>query len=64
MSISRAKIYAGGLTFVIPLGVMIYLLMAGVTPSYAASGAIDVLNRRLLDLMADWAGHWLAGYAI
>ena len=43
MSISRAKIYAGGLTFVIPLAVMIYLLMAGVTPPFAASGAIGVL---------------------
>ena len=43
MSISRAKIVLGALTFVIPLGVMIYLLMTGVTPSFAASGAIGVL---------------------
>ncbi|MAW56332.1 MAG: TRAP transporter fused permease subunit [Oceanospirillales bacterium TMED33] len=57
MSISRAKIYAGGLTFVIPLGVMIYLLMAGVTPSYAASGAIGVL------IAASWFS-WLIGQAI
>ena len=57
MSISRAKIYAGGLTFVIPLGVMIYLLMAGVTPSYAASGAIGVL------IAASWTS-WLIGQAI
>ena len=57
MSISRAKIYAGGLTFVIPLGVMIYLLMAGVTPSYAASGAIGVL------IAASWIS-WLIGQAI
>ena len=57
MSISRAKIYAGGLTFVIPLGVMIYLLMAGVTPSFAASGAIGVL------IGASWIS-WLIGQAV
>ena len=33
MSVSRAKILAGALTFIIPLTVMIYFLMAGVTPS-------------------------------
>jgi len=57
MSISRAKIYAGGLTFVIPLGVMIYLLMAGVTPSFAASGAIGVL------IGASWIS-WLIGQVV
>ena len=57
MSISRAKIYAGGLTFAIPLGVMIYLLMAGVTPSFAASGAIGVL------IGASWIS-WLIGHAV
>ncbi|MBE59573.1 MAG: C4-dicarboxylate ABC transporter permease [Gammaproteobacteria bacterium] len=57
MSISRAKIYAGGLTFVIPLGVMIYLLMAGVTPSFAASGSIGVL------ISASWIS-WIIGQVV
>ena len=52
MSISRAKIVSGALTFVIPLGVMIHLLMTGVTPSFTASGAIGVL------IVASWvSGH-------
>jgi TRAP transporter 4TM/12TM fusion protein len=54
ISISRSKIYAGGLTFVIPLAVMIYLLMTGVTPSFAASGAIGVL------IGASWIS-WMIG---
>ena len=54
MSISRAKIVSGALTFVIPLGVMIYLLMTGVTPSFAASGAIGVL------IAASWIS-WVIG---
>ncbi len=41
--IDKGKIVSGGLSFVIPLTVMIYLLMAGVTPSYAASWAIAAL---------------------
>jgi TRAP transporter 4TM/12TM fusion protein len=41
--IDKGKIISGGLTFVIPLTVMIWLLMSGVTPSYAASWAIAVL---------------------
>ncbi|MDG2196276.1 MAG: TRAP transporter fused permease subunit [SAR324 cluster bacterium] len=43
MSISRAKILAGALTFIVPLAVMIGLLMSGVTPSFAASTSIAVL---------------------
>lgn len=43
MSIDKGKIISGGLTFVIPLTVMIWLLMSGVTPSYAASWAIATL---------------------
>ncbi len=57
MSISRAKIYSGALTFMIPLGVMIYLLMTGVTPSFAASGAIGVL------IAASWAS-WIIGHVL
>ena len=43
MTIDKGKIISGGLTFVLPLTVMIWLLMSGVTPSYAASWAIATL---------------------
>ena len=43
LSIDKGKIISGGSTFIIPLGVMIWLLMSGVTPSYAASWAIASL---------------------
>jgi len=41
--VNKGKLLSGGLVFVLPLGVMIYLLMGGVTPSYAASWAIAAL---------------------
>ncbi len=41
--IDKGKIISGGLTFILPLTVMIWLLMTGVTPSYAASWAIAAL---------------------
>ncbi len=41
--IDKGKIISGGLTFILPLTVMIWLLMTGVTPSYAASWAIASL---------------------
>jgi len=41
--IDKGKIISGGLTFILPLTVMIWLLMSGVTPSYAASWAIAAL---------------------
>ncbi len=43
LSIDKGKIISGGLSFIIPLTVMIWLLMTGVTPSYAASWAIAAL---------------------
>ncbi len=43
LTIDKGKIVSGGMTFVIPLTVMIWLLMSGVTPSYAASWAIATL---------------------
>ena len=43
LTIDKGKIISGGMTFVIPLTVMIWLLMSGVTPSYAASWAIATL---------------------
>ncbi|WP_306110772.1 MULTISPECIES: TRAP transporter fused permease subunit [unclassified Roseovarius] len=41
--VDRKKLAAGALNFVLPLGVMIWLLMTGRTPNYAASVAIAVL---------------------
>lgn len=41
--IDKGKLISGGLTFIVPLTVMIWLLMTGVTPSYAASWAIATL---------------------
>lgn len=43
MVVNKGKLLSGGLTFILPLAVMIYLLMSGVTPSYAASWAIAAL---------------------
>jgi TRAP transporter 4TM/12TM fusion protein len=40
MTVDRAKMLSGGLVFVLPLAVMIWLLLSGVTPSYAACWAI------------------------
>jgi TRAP transporter 4TM/12TM fusion protein len=41
--VNKGKLISGGLVFLLPLAVMIYLLMTGVTPSYAASWAIAAL---------------------
>lgn len=43
LKVNRGKLVSGGLTFVLPLTVMITLLMTGVTPSYAASWAIAAI---------------------
>lgn len=43
MAVNRGKLLSGGMAFILPLAVMIYLLMSGVTPSYAASWAIAAL---------------------
>ena len=40
LTVDRAKMLTGGLVFVIPLTVMIWLLLSGVTPSFAACWAI------------------------
>ncbi len=42
-AIDRRKMFAGLLNFVLPLGVMTYLLVSGRTPSYAAVFAIGTL---------------------
>ncbi len=41
--VDRKKLLAGALNFLLPLGVMTYMLVSGRTPSYAASVAIAVL---------------------
>jgi len=40
LTVDRGKMLSGGLVFVIPLTVMIWLLLSGVTPSFAACWAI------------------------
>jgi len=42
-AIDRQKMFAGLLNFVLPLGVMTYLLVSGKTPSFAASVSIATL---------------------
>ncbi|MEP4198523.1 MAG: TRAP transporter fused permease subunit [Aliishimia sp.] len=43
LTVDRAKMLSGGLVFIIPLTVMIWLLLSGVTPSFAACWAIATL---------------------
>jgi TRAP transporter 4TM/12TM fusion protein len=43
LKVNYGKLVSGGMVFVIPLTVMIWLLMTGVTPSFAASWAIGAL---------------------
>lgn len=43
LTVDRGKMLSGGLVFVIPLGVMIWMLLAGVTPAFAACYAIAAL---------------------
>ena len=40
LTVDRGKMLTGGLVFVVPLTVMIWLLLSGVTPSFAACWAI------------------------
>lgn len=54
LEINRSKLISGALVFVLPLGVMIWLLMSGVTPSFAASWAIAAL------ILVSWATTILA----
>jgi TRAP transporter 4TM/12TM fusion protein len=43
MTIDRGKLISGGLVFVVPLSTMVWLLLTGVTPAYAACWAIAAL---------------------
>ncbi|MEP0562804.1 MAG: TRAP transporter fused permease subunit [Paracoccaceae bacterium] len=54
MTVDRAKMISGGLVFVIPLTVMVWMLLSGVTPSYAACFAIAAL------IITSWATSVLA----
>ncbi len=57
LTIDYGKLVSGGLSFILPLTVMIWLLMSGVTPSYAASWAIAAL------VLVSW-GTWLVSKII
>ena len=54
MTIDRGKMLSGGLVFILPLAVMIWLLLTGVTPAYAVSWAIAAL------VVTSWATSLLA----
>ncbi len=56
LSIDKGKIISGGLNFIVPLAVMIWLLMTGVTPSYAASWAIATL------ILVSWSTQIIAKF--
>lgn len=43
LKVNKGKLFSGGLVFIIPLTIMIWFLMSGVTPAYAASWAIASL---------------------
>jgi TRAP transporter 4TM/12TM fusion protein len=49
MTVDKGKLMSGGLVFVIPLTVMIWMLLSGVTPAYAACWAIAAL------ILTSWA---------
>ena len=54
MTVDKGKLLSGGLVFVIPLTVMIWLLLSGVTPAFAACWAIAAL------ILTSWATSLLA----
>lgn len=54
MSVDMGKLLSGGLVFVCPLAVMIWLLISGVMPAYAACWAIAAL------VLTSWATSLLA----
>jgi len=56
LKVNKGKLISGGLVFVLPLTVMIWLLMTGVTPSYAAAWAIGSL------IVVSWSTSLLARF--
>ncbi len=49
LTVDRGKLLSGGLVFVIPLAVMVWMLLTGVTPAFAACWAIAAL------MLTSWA---------
>ncbi|MEP5152989.1 TRAP transporter fused permease subunit [Planktotalea sp.] len=56
LTVDRGKMLSGGLVFILPLTVMIWMLMSGVTPAYAACWAIVSL------ILTSWATSLLAKF--
>lgn len=54
--VNKGKLFSGGLVFILPLTIMIWLLMSGVTPAYAASWAIASL------IFVSWGTSLLAAF--
>lgn len=57
LTVDRGKMLSGGLVFVLPLAVMIWMLMSGVTPAYAACWAIASL------ILTSWVTSLLAHFS-
>lgn len=57
LTIDKGKMISGGLVFVLPLTIMIWLLISGVTPSYAACWAIAAL------ILTSWATSLMAKFS-
>ena len=56
LEVHKGKLVSGSLVFILPLVVMIWLLMSGVTPSFAASWSIATL------VLVSWATTLLARF--
>jgi TRAP transporter 4TM/12TM fusion protein len=54
LTVDRGKLMSGGLVFAVPLMVMVWLLVTGVTPAYAACWAIGTL------VLTSWATSLIA----
>ena len=54
LTVDKGKLLSGGLVFILPLAVMIWMLLSGVTPSFAACWAILAL------VVTSWATSLLA----
>ena len=57
LTVDKGKMLSGGLVFILPLTVMIWLLLSGVTPSFAACWAIVAL------ITTSWATSLLARFS-
>ncbi len=57
LTVDKGKMLSGGLVFILPLTVMIWMLLSGVTPSFAACWAIVAL------IATSWATSLLARFS-